>query len=374
MMLDLSYWMPTKIFYGKGCVRENNGYFSSLGKKCLIVTGKSSAKRSGALDDVRCALETNHISYEVFDEVEQNPLLSTCARAGKRAREMGADFLIGIGGGSPLDAVKSAAVFAANDFSDQMEIYRQPYPRKPLPFVLVGTTAGTGSEVTQYSVLTVDGTDGKPGRKKTVKPLFADACFGDYSYTQSLSEQFTIATALDAFCHCIESYFSTKADTLSELYAREGAKLLLDVFLDLPKDGAFTPKQREKLYAASIYGGLAIAKTGTCYCHAMGYFLSEEYGIPHGTACAVFLPSFLKLGCETEGKKADQLLFELDIRLSELCDVVESLTDFTPFPLREEQREELYRLWSSADKFSTSPGEFTIEDAKSLLEEIFPLA
>ncbi len=373
-MLNLSYWMPTKIFYGKGCVEENKDYFSSLGKKCLIVTGKSSAKRSGALDDVIRALGAGHISYEIFDEVEQNPLLSTYFRAGEKAKEIGADFLIGIGGGSPLDAVKSAAVFAANDFADRMEIYQPPYPNRPLPCVLVGTTAGTGSEVTQYSVLTVDTTDGKPGRKQTVKPLFADACFGDYRYTQSLPERFTISTALDAFCHCIESYFSTKADTLSELFAREGAKLLLDVFLDLPKDGQFTPKQREKLYAASIYGGLAIARTGTCYCHAMGYFLSEEYEVPHGTACAVFLPSFLKLGCETEGKKADQLLFELDIRLSELCDVVENLTDFTPFPLSEEQREELYRLWSSSDKFSTSPGEFTIEDAKALMDEIFPVA
>lgn len=369
-MLDLSYWMPTRLFFGKGCVLAQKDYFKGLGKRCLIVTGKNGAKASGALQDVTDALSANSIAYEIFDEVEQNPLLSTCYRAGNKAKEMQADFLIGIGGGSPLDAVKTIAVFAANDL-EPLAVYQTPYPNKPLPFVLVGTTAGTGSEVTPYSVITVDGEENTPGRKKTVKGLWADACFGDPTYTYSLSEKVTLSTALDALSHCLESYFSKKANTISALFATEGTKLILDVFFNLPQNGVFTPKQREQLYTASIYGGLAITQTGTCFAHAMSNFLVEEHGVPHGIACALFLPSFLQWSCEVEGKKADTLLSELDVSASELKDMIENLTDWKPIYLTQTQRNELYDRFVQENKFGTSPGEFTAEDALDLLEELF---
>ena len=104
MILD-SY-MPVQIFSGKGCLKANYTELSKLGKKCLVVTGGSSAKKSGALDDVVFCLENLGIEYAVFNEITENPYTADCHRAGEKAREIGADFIIGIGGGSPLDASK----------------------------------------------------------------------------------------------------------------------------------------------------------------------------------------------------------------------------------------------------------------------------
>lgn len=366
-MLDLSYYMPVRMIYGEDCVQGNQEVFAPFGKTCMLVTGRHSAKASGAFDDVAGALKQNGIDFILFDEVEPNPLLSTCKRAGDIARENHVDFIIGIGGGSPLDAAKAVSVFAANDIENPSDIYDNTYPH--LPFFLVGTTAGTGSEVTPYSVLIVD----EENRKKTVRGLFAEACFCDYRYTESLNYDVTISTALDALSHCIEGYFVSTAGTLSDQFAIAGIKLILEVLTDAPLNGVFSQKQRQKLYAASLYGGLTITKTGTSFCHSLGYFLTEDYGVAHGVACAVFLPAYLKRGFESLTKKADKLMYELDFTLSELCSLIENFTEFTPFALNQEQREDLVTRWKRDEqKFRTAPGEFTLEDARVLLDILFP--
>ncbi|SCH07985.1 Aldehyde-alcohol dehydrogenase [uncultured Ruminococcus sp.] len=368
-MLDLTYHMPTNIIYGTGCIQKNASLFPAFGKKCLIVTGKNSAKASGALDDVLQALALGQIESIIFDEVEQNPLLSTCKRAGDLARENKVDFIIGIGGGSPLDATKAISIFAKYDLRAE-EAYNQDHSKDHVPFFLVGTTAGTGSEVTPYAVITVD----RDGRKRSLKGLFAEACFCDYRYTLSLNYAFSVSTALDALSHCIEGYFCNRADTMSDLFAVQGIQLILDVFTNLSPDQTFTEKQRQKLYAASIYGGLVITKTGTSFCHSMGYFLTEDHHVPHGIACAVYLPDYLRRGFDFETKKADLLTYEIDYTLSEICNIIENMTDYTPVALSEAEREELCERWTADNKFGSAPGDFTPADAMELVDRIFPKA
>ena len=107
-----------KLFYGKGVVKQNGERFAALGKRCLIVTGKHGAKACGALDDLTQTLDGVGITYEIFDEVEPNPMESTCKRAGERAKAMGADFLVGVGGGSPHGCRQGVGgVFACNDIT-----------------------------------------------------------------------------------------------------------------------------------------------------------------------------------------------------------------------------------------------------------------
>ena len=109
----MNFYMPTKIIAENESVTKNSALFANYGKKCLVVTGKSSAKLCGALDDVIAALDSNNITYKIFDKVTQNPLIETCIEGGKAARDFGAEFVVGIGGGSPLDAAKAnIALFA----------------------------------------------------------------------------------------------------------------------------------------------------------------------------------------------------------------------------------------------------------------------
>ncbi|MBR3589244.1 MAG: iron-containing alcohol dehydrogenase, partial [Clostridia bacterium] len=112
--MNINSYMPVQIISGKGCFNENYKLLEKLGKSCLIVTGGNSAKKCGALSDVVAVLEKLGISYSVFDGITENPQTADCHRAGECARSIDADFIIGIGGGSPLDASKAIAIYASN--------------------------------------------------------------------------------------------------------------------------------------------------------------------------------------------------------------------------------------------------------------------
>jgi alcohol dehydrogenase class IV len=116
------------------------------------------------------------------------------------------------------------------------------------------------------------------------------ASFGDATYTMTLSPEFTRSTALDALSHCLESYFNRTANDISRTFALRGI-VILTKMLKRTSVADYEPlsfEDREALYCASLYGGLAISVTGTVFPHALGYFLSEQYGISHGNACAVY--------------------------------------------------------------------------------------
>ena len=149
--MNLNSFMPVKLITGAGCVRANGKELAKLGKVCLIVTGKTAAKASGAFRDVTDTLDGNGQQWLLFDEIGQNPKLTDCMAAAEKAIAAGADFILGIGGGSPLDAAKCIAVLAANPGLTQAQLYAFDWANAPLKIVAVGTTAGTGSEVTKVS-------------------------------------------------------------------------------------------------------------------------------------------------------------------------------------------------------------------------------
>ena len=294
--MDFSFYIPTRIIGGAGCVRDNSRVFREMGRRALIITGASSAKKSGALDDVSDVLDNSKIEYKVFDEIKENPLLSAVARAGKAARDFKAEYIIAIGGGSVLDATRAASVFATNDIDPWEDIYKGAYSTH-LPFVCIGTTAGTGSEVDNISVLTTDATGRKKGIKKDF--LFAEYTFCDWRYTVSMSLRQTVSTALDALCHCFESWFNTTATEPVVAAARRGSELIYPWLRKIALEGveSFDPENedmRRDLYHGSLWGGIAIAHAGTGFPHPAGYELTEKGGVPHGIACAVFETAFLQ--------------------------------------------------------------------------------
>ena len=160
----MRFFVPTDLRVGADCVAAAGEVCKKLGGRCLIVTGKTAAKQSGALGDVCAMLEAQDIRYTIYDHITQNPTVTSCAEAGMVAFRCDARFVVGIGGGSALDAAKAVAVFAANPNLSQDDLYRYAWRNAPLPVVCVGTTAGTGSEVTPVSVLTTD-----KGRKQSIR-------------------------------------------------------------------------------------------------------------------------------------------------------------------------------------------------------------
>ncbi len=366
----MNHYMPVNLFAGDHSVKKNSGIFSTLGSRCLIVTGHSSAVKSGALNDVKDVLTDSNISFQVFDGIRQNPTVASCIQAGHFAHKISADFIIGIGGGSALDAAKATAVFAANPELDESGFYRVNWPFSPLPILLVGTTAGTGSEVTKVSVLT-----DAQNRKHSIHDdrIFAAYAFGDPRYTTALPRSVTLSTGIDVLSHCAESYFSRKADDLSRAYAVCGIRLLYGPLLEAAAKDKLSLLQREQLYNASILGGLAICSTGTCFPHNVGYYLTENYGIPHGFASAVFLPDLLTIVTQKAPEYTDRFFRELGISRNDLLHLTKCCLPDTGIIMTENEIVNALPRWENSSSVQNTCCAVSTAEIKDILKNHFSI-
>ena len=364
----MKHYMPVRMYSGEGAVEKNAGLFTAYGTRCALVTGKHSAVKSGALADVSAVLEQNGNSFCVFDGVEANPSVDSCIEAGQKAAAFGAEFVIGIGGGSALDAAKAAAVFAADPELDEERFYRKEWKYAPLPILLVGTTAGTGSEVTKVSVLT----DSR-GRKHSIHDdrLFAAAAFGDPKYTASLTLPVTLSTGIDVLAHCAESWFNRSADEISRAFAVRGVRLLAGPLRKAAEGGELRSADRAALYEASILGGLAICGTGTCFPHNVGYYLTENYHIPHGFASAVFLPAMLEIVRQKDPAYEERFLRETDIGREELLQLICLCLPENSVRMTREEIELALPRWENNNSVRNTCCEVTTEEIRAILERQF---
>lgn len=363
--MKLDSYMPVKIISGKDCVKKNSSVFSSFGKKCLIVTGGSSAKKSGALGDCIFALDERGIDYIIFDKITANPFSDSCFEAGKLAREEKVDFIVGIGGGSPLDASKAVAIYAADPDMGVDDIYKRTVPAKALPVVLIGTTAGTGSEVTGVSVLT----SRDSGRKKSISgaDCYAAVSFCDHTYTLTVPAFMTLSTALDAFAHAVESYLNSTANSLSSLYSEKAIALLKDYILSDTVPQSLSENEREVLYTASLYAGLAINIAGCGFPHTVGYYLTENYNVPHGIACAAFMPLLLDRAKKYRPERLGAIETVFGVDANTLANIVKSKIKFD-FVISQEEAESAALRWKDGVRnFDRSPGGFDYTDAAKAL-------
>ena len=364
----MKYYMPVRVFSGDGAVEENAGVFAGLGGRCALITGRSSAVKSGALADVSGVLEQSGIPYCVYDGIEQNPSVASCIAAGQTARAFGAAFVVGIGGGSALDAAKAAAVFAANPGLDEERFYQKQWQNAPLPILLVGTTAGTGSEVTKVSVLT----DSR-GRKHSIHDdrLFAAAAFGGAKYLAALPLPVTLSTGIDVLSHCAESYFNRNADEVSRAFAVGGIRALYAPLREAAEGGRLGPGQRQALYDASLLGGLAISGTGTCFPHNVGYYLTESRGVPHGFASARFLPALLELVQEKDPGYANRFFRELGLGREELLHLVRLVLPKDGIAMTEEEIASALPRWENNNSVRNTCCGVSAAEIRKILEHQF---
>ena len=369
--MDFNLNIPIQVVSGKNAVKNNAHLLSSLGKRCVIVTGGKSAVLSGALSDIKEALKENGIDFTIYDKIGPNPRLDHCHECASLSREFGADFIIGIGGGSPLDAAKAVAVYTANPDFSLMDIYTVTNRKRALPIVLVGTTAGTGSEVGRVSVLT----DPETGRKKSIAPddCYPALTFADSTYTESMPYDITVSTALDALAHALEGYMSIKCSDIPTLFGEKAIELIWEGLKFLHSEKTVPDsKLREKLYYGSLYAGITLAYCGTAFPHPLGYILTENYGTPHGKACTVFMEDFMKRSAEFEKEKTDRALSVMGTDMNEFIKVINELTNVTDIRMTEDEIQKYtVRFDSVPNNFKFSPGSFTKDDAVRVLKEKF---
>ncbi len=285
------FYCPVKIIFAHQALQKAKSELQHLGKKALIVTGKTSAKASGALQDFQKLLAELDIAYVIFDGISENPSLEGVIKGKELLLHNSCDFIIAIGGGSPIDAAKAISLAAANDLQKN-ELYDTQRFKKSFPLVAVPTTSGTGSEATQYSVLT-----DYQNRKKAGfgHPLaFPKLAILDPAYTLSSPFSVTLNTALDALSHLLEGIYSNQRTPLVLPLIYKGIANLME-FLPVILNEPDNLLAREKLMQASLYGGMVIAQGSTTLQHSIGYPLTTEYGVPHGLANAIAMEPVMEL-------------------------------------------------------------------------------
>ncbi len=355
---------PVQVVYGKGCVNGHSSLIAAHGTKALVVTTPSSAK-NGSREDVISALKREGMGYAVFDRCRNNPSLEMADELGDFARNSGCDLVIGLGGGSPMDSAKAAAVLATNDFPAS-ELFKNRYPNPPLPLILIPTTAGTGSEMSYTGVLTVDGGTNKKSFGTTA--LHAKAAFLDASYTEKLPMHLARNTAVDAFAHALEGYLKPKNTPMGAVFAREVFRGFAECRGALLCD-SLDFETREKLLMNAMYAGIVIAQERTLGLHVASYPLTALYGVQHGLAVGLPMAAYVKLNYAEAKEKIDEILGILGLSSPEAFKgyIGDLLEDRNTYTLTDVER--MTKVCLEGVMARDNPHKFTEEDVLNLYLE-----
>lgn len=297
-MKGFRYSVPTAILFGSDCITENGALFKGYGEKACIFTKQFvGGARNLALEDVEATFKAEGIDYIIVDDVEENPPVLSIEGMANKVREYGPDFMIAVGGGSAMDTSKAVAVLVDHPGKDPYEVFfGGGYPtgntkgEKTIPLFAVPTTAGTGSEVTGYAVLTREDTHTKLAMSQVV---YFENAFLNYRYIKD-SPSFLIHNgAIDALAHGVETYVNNRSNFMNRSVAEIGFKLFSE-FKDAMYNDSMTQEDFEKIILAATVQGMAFMQAGTTLPHGMGYALSHFKHVPHGHACGIFLGEYLK--------------------------------------------------------------------------------
>jgi alcohol dehydrogenase class IV len=285
-----TFSFPTRVEFGPGVLQRLPEFTRGMGSRVLVVTDKGVAG-SGVLERVLAALQPSDLDVRVFDHVEPNPTEANITEGVHRFRE-GCDFLIGVGGGSPIDAAKAIGLLATHEgplaqYDDQLNGGDRITGDVP-PLIAIPTTAGTGSEVGRSTVITIN-------ERKTVlfsPRLMPTIALCDPELTLDLPARVTAGTGADALTHNLEAYLSKGFQPLCDAIALDGMRRSRRWLPVVMQDG-HNVEARGEMMIAAMMGATAFQK-GLGVVHSLAHPLSSVAGIHHGTANAIMLPHALR--------------------------------------------------------------------------------
>ncbi len=365
-MTPITFSMPVTLIRKEGALKDCGKLASGFGKRCLIMTSASAAEKSRALFDALNSMKAAGVEATVFPLISANPTLAQCRAAVDAFKTAGAHSILAIGGGSVMDAAKATAWLSFNYVSDYEALFAGELRRSRCPLILCGTTAGTGSEVSAVAVITDDN-----GKKRSIKhkECFADVVLADPRYTDSMPRGVTVSTALDALAHAVEGYLNPACDDISTMFAEQAIPLLAEGLQYLCEHDLPDTALRDKLFDASLYAGFVLNTCGTAFPHPMGYVLTEEHGIPHGQACAVFMGELLDCAKAATPDRADRL-FTLCGGEDVLRHILTTLVDVT-VKMTPAQLDACKERFAALPHFARVPGGFDGDRADALCRRLF---
>jgi alcohol dehydrogenase len=323
--------MPTRIRFGWGRFQEIRQIVDDLkGKKIFLVTSKHFAKKYGLLDKLTDYLKG--IALEIYAEIEENPSIETVDRGAVKCKETMSDLVIGLGGGSALDAGKAIAMLQKNsgsirEYLDQERVCQT----KGLPIITIPTTSGTGSEVTPFTVIFHPTKKAKPAIAPPEN--FPDVALVDPELTMTMPFEVSGSTGLDALCQAVEGFWSTQANPVTRSLAFRAIKLAMENL-----ESACFKKDQESVLnmaLASHLTGIEMSNIGNTAIHPLSYPITIDYGISHGFACAIFLPEVIRFNASAIKDRFRDLLTLLNLTSVEaFADQVDFLIEKLRAPRR----------------------------------------
>ena len=332
------FTLPRDIYYGRGTLDVLK---ELSGKKAMVVVGGGSMKRFGFLDKVLENLKTAGIETRLFEGVEPDPSVETVMRGAAAMREFEPDWIVSIGGGSPIDAAKAMWVFyeyPETKFEDLITPFSFPTLRKKAHFLAIPSTSGTATEVTAFSVIT----DYQKGIKYPLADfnITPDVAIVDPNLAETMPQKLTAYTGMDALTHATEAYVSKLHGPFTDPLALKAISM---VFKYLPDSYKGDHEAREQMHYAQCLAGMAFSNALLGIVHSMAHKTGAAFStghIPHGCANAIYLPYVIQYNAkdpdalERYHEIADMLGIEGDKKsqMFSLCERIWSYNDHFSIP------------------------------------------
>lgn len=371
-----------EIVFGRGLLARAGSCARRLGGRKVFLVSDSGLFQAGWVDQVMRSLEEAGLEYAYYDQVTANPKDTEVEEGAREYVRQGADVIVGLGGGSAMDAAKGIALLVSNggkiqDYEGSDRIIR-PLP----PLVLCPTTCGTGSDVSQFAIIT----DSQRRCKMTImsRTVAPDISLTDPDTLRTLPDEFVCTTAFDALSHAVEAFFSVASTTLTDVHAVKAMRLLSGSLVSAVESrGEY---DLENLARASLHAGMAFSNSLLGIVHALAHPIGGFYDTSHGSVNAVLLPEVIRYDLPVVEEKLPELAWGLGFRTGgdtkEAGKVVENSVEellqktHAPRSLRGlgVRREDLPGLAHRATEDAcllTSPRRASAQDLLSILEKAY---
>ena len=293
-----SFYNPVRLLMGEGCLSQLGEQAASWGRRALLVTGRSALQAAGHLQRAQELLTNAGLEVIRWEGARPNPTDAGVLAAAAVAREADCDLVVGLGGGSAMDTAKAAAVAATHDRPLADFLLPGPDGRKAvptaatLPIICVTSTAGTSSQLTPFSIISLE-------RERVKSSLGGDALYprvaiSDPELTYSVPPRVTAATGVDVLCHAVEAYYSTGASPITDATGERAVELVGRYLARAVADGQ-DREARRALSEADVFAGFPLSNCGGTVIHALEHPLSAHYpDLPHGEGLAAMLPAYAR--------------------------------------------------------------------------------
>lgn len=383
MLSSYSLKLPKVVLGGEDAIEKISGIVESLAARSAIVFTDASLRRLGLADLAVAAVEAAGAAFTVVDDIPAEPSYGQVQAVVDRVRGEAADVIVAVGGGSVLDAAKLAAVCATDAYTVHDLLANPAQARKQIPTIMVPTTAGTGAEATPNAIVAVPEDELKVGIVND--DMVADYVVLDARMIKNLPRPIAASTGIDALCHAIECFTSTKANPFSDTFALEAFDLIMNN-IEAACDDPEAMDAKRAMQVASFYAGIAITASGTTAVHALSYPLGGKYHVAHGVSNAILLMPVMRFN---EPAIRDRLALAYDRAIAGDADTVEEkaarviermgqIVEHLDIPRKLDELgiadvpvDELAAAGMTVQRLlSNNAREVTLEDAKAIYQQI----